>query len=266
MSRHAPDQTNFRRHDEAESFTIVSNAAWKDETLSLEARGLLISLVTLPKDWLFNRTWAMREFKVGRDKLDRIVGELRASGYIVYVRPRGDDGKLQPGYYLYAANPESLKKAKASLESGNHNPEKPAAGKNHPLADPAAGSSSRGKNRDAYIRKDSYKERNGTKRARARISKISPEEAQPAAAPCPPPALAPAAAIDWRNRLIQYRKRAIWAKNWGPPMHAPGCLVPPDLVREWDATSGKAFTEEEQKPAWQGRKKRDWQAASSAIN
>jgi len=95
---------------------------------------------------------------------------------------------------------------------------------------------------------------------------ISPEEVSPAAAPCPPPASTPAAAIDWRNRLVQYRKRAIWAKNWGPPMHAPGCLVPPDLVREWDATQGKAFVEEEQKPAWQGRKKRDWQHASSAIN
>jgi len=97
------------------------------------------------------------------------------------------------------------------------------------------------------------------------VSKISPEEAPPAAAPCPPPTPANAAPPNWRNRLIQYRKRGIWAKNWGPPMHAPGCLVPPDLVREWDATQGKAFVEEEQKPAWQGRKKRDWQQAGNAT-
>lgn len=95
---------------------------------------------------------------------------------------------------------------------------------------------------------------------------LSPEEVSTPPAPRPAPVAAPAATVDWRNRLIQYRKRAIWAKNWGPPMHAPGCLVPPELVREWDATQGKAFVEEEQKPAWQGRKKRDWQAASSAIN
>lgn len=200
MKQSRPDQTNFRRLDEAEAFTIVSNAAWRDETLSLEARGLLISLVTLPKDWLFNRTWAMREFKVGRDKLDRIVGELRDSGYIVYVRPRDAAGKLQAGYYLYAANPESLEKAKASLESGSHNPENPAAGKNHPLADPAAGSPSRREKRGAYIRKDSYKKRKRTKeRADARSASgagenlSSVKEGPPAATPCPPPTAQPAA-------------------------------------------------------------------------
>lgn len=95
------------------------------------------------------------------------------------------------------------------------------------------------------------------------VSNLSPEEASPAAAPCPPPASALAATVDWRNRLIQYRKRAIWAKNWGPPMHAPGCLVPADLVREWDATQSKAFVEEEQKPAWQ--KKRTWQQAGNTT-
>lgn len=248
MSRHAPDQTNFRRHDETEAFTIVSNAAWKDETLSLEARGLLISLVTLPKDWLFNRTWAMREFKIGRDKLDRIVGELRASGYIVYVRPRDEAGKLQAGYYLYAANPESLSKAKVSLESGNHNPENPAAGKNHPLADPAAGSSSRRKNRGAYIRKDSYKERKRTKeRAPARSASgasenLSPEEAQPAATPCPPSTPEPAYISDdrgWKRLEMSANPHGKgWLPNWGAPPHAAKCTTTPDVIQRYERKYG----------------------------
>lgn len=102
--------------------------------------------------------------------------------------------------------------------------------------------------------------------AQARDENFSPEEASPLPAPCPSPAPASAApAPNWRNRLIQYRNRNIWAKNWGPPMHAPGCLVPAELVREWDATQGKAFVEEEPKPAWQ-TKKRTWQTASTAVN
>lgn len=153
-----PEQTNFRRLDEAEDFSIVSNAAWRDPKLSIEARGVLISIVMLQKNWLFNRTWAMREFKIGRDKLDRILGELKAAGYMVYVRPRGDDGKLQSGYYLYAANPEALAKARASLEGNHHIPENPPAGSSSDRTDPPAGSITRRENRGTYKRKISTKE------------------------------------------------------------------------------------------------------------
>lgn len=270
MNRNTPSQTNYRRHDETEAFTMVSNAAWKDKALSLEAKGLLISLVVLPKDWMFNRTWAMREFDIGRDKLDRILGELRDAGYIVYVRPRDEMGKVQAGHYLYAANPESLAKAKTSQESGNHNPENPPAGKNHPLVDPAAGKPSRRKTWGTYKRKNPTKKKNEQKSASGAGENFSPEEVSPAAAPCPSPSAAPAAAPepDWRRRLALYRKNGNWAPagRWGPPMHAPGCLVPAELVKLWDDTQGNAFKEEAAKPAWQNRKKRNWQQASSAIN
>lgn len=278
MNRTAPEQTNYRRLDEAEAFTMVSNAAWKDKTLSLEAKGLLISLVTLPKDWLFNRTWAMREFNVGRDKLDRIVGELRDSGYIVYVRPRDAAGKLQAGYYLYAANPESLGKAKSSLESGNHSPENPPAGKTHPVANPAAGSSSRRENRGAYVKKDSYKKRKRTKeRASARSASgasenLSPEEEPPAATPCPPSDPEPAyisGERGWKRLEMSANPHGKgWLPNWGPPPRAAKCTTPPDVIQRYERKFGP----------WRERggygvgakttetKRADWQQASSAIN
>jgi len=52
--------------------------------------------------------------------------------------------------------------------------------------------------------------------------------------------------VDWRNRLVQYRKRAIWPPKWGPAMDMAGCLVPPHLVFEWKKTKGEAFREEKQ--------------------
>jgi hypothetical protein len=52
--------------------------------------------------------------------------------------------------------------------------------------------------------------------------------------------------VDWRNRLVQYRKRAIWPPKWGPVMGKRGCLIPAHLVREWVETNGEAFREEKQ--------------------
>jgi hypothetical protein len=54
-------------------------------------------------------------------------------------------------------------------------------------------------------------------------------------------ALKEAGSIDWRNRLHLYRKRANWPLKWGPPLNAPGCLVPLHLVKEWNDTKGEAF-------------------------
>jgi hypothetical protein len=78
----------------------------------------------------------------------------------------------------------------------------------------------------------------------------------------------PVKEVDWRNRLANYRRRAIWpAAKWGPPMHTPGCLVPPDLVRLWDDTQGKAFAEEAAPPAYQSRKpQKAWRRAGASIN
>ena len=67
--------------------------------------------------------------------------------------------------------------------------------------------------------------------------------------------------VDWRNRLVQYRKRAIWPPKWGPRMGEPGCLIPPHLVAEWIETQGAAFAEAKPKRA----EKRDWTKTTSEM-
>lgn len=140
-----PEQTNFRKHDETKDFSIISNAAWRDPKLSIEARGVLISIIMLPKDWLFNRIWAMREFKIGKKKLDQILRELREAGYMVYVRPKDEQGRMQAGYYLYAANPKSLPISRADPEEDHHKSPQGPCGVDHksPAAPGGAGTGSR---------------------------------------------------------------------------------------------------------------------------
>lgn len=192
--------------------------------------------------------WRLMEASCSSEKtVERCLRWLEAEGWI----------KRIPGY---------TEKGRRTSNSYLINFSKNSGGQVDPLPQPVRGSRRRRPVPDKLTESTSLNRKNEPCAPTGADRNISPEEAPPAAAPCPPPASAPAAAIDWRNRLIQYRRRAIWPPKWGPPMRAPGCLVPPDLVREWDATQGKAFVEEEQKPAWQGRKKRDWQHASSAIN
>lgn len=257
MTSQQQDKTILRGRRK-QTYTTISNSALQDEKLSLEAVGLLACILSLPTHWNFNRAHARQRFKVGREKLDRIIKELKEFGYVRQTQERDEAGRMAQSVYVFTEDAFDFDEDEPLTPNPYHGDDPLPAEPRH--GDPFHDETAPIKRKETLENKKIESAPTGADR------NISPEEAPPAAAPCPPPASAPAAAIDWRNRLIQYRKRAIWAKNWGPPMHAPGCLVPPDLVREYDATQGKAFVEEEQKPAWQGRKKRDWQHASSAIN
>lgn len=257
MSDSSAEQTIFRRR-RGNPYTTISNAPLRDRRLSLEARGFLVSVMSLPEDWVFNRAWARNEYGVGRDKLDRIIRELKEADYVRFVQSRDRGGRMAKSAYVFTADA-------GQFDENEPLPENPYSG-GPPLPEKPFTAAPSPANTDTYKEKKLTKDIHLQSAPTGADRNFSPEEVSPPPAPRPTPAAVPAATVDWRNRLIQYRRRAIWPPKWGPPMHAPGCLVPPDLVREWDATSGKAFTEEEQKPAWQGRKKRDWQAASSAIN
>ena len=255
---HQQQDKTILRGRRKKSYTTISNSALQDENLSLEAVGLLVCILSLPTHWGFNRAHARHRFKVGREKLDRIIRELKASGYVRQTQERDESGRMGQSVYIFTEDAFDFDEDEPHTPNPYHGDEPLPAEPSHgePFHDEAA----------PIKRKEPLEIRKIESAPTGADRNISPEEVPPAAASCPTPAAPPAAAIDWRNRLIQYRRRAIWPPKWGPPMHAPGCLVPPDLVREYDTTQGKAFVEEEQKPAWQGRKKRDWQQAGSAIN
>lgn len=240
------------------SYTTISNSALQDENLSLEAVGLLVCILSLPTHWNFNRAHARQRFKVGREKLDRIIKELKALGYVRQTQERDESGRMGHSAYVFTEDAFDFDEDEPLTPNPYHGDEPLPAKPDHgdPFHDEAA----------PIKRKDPLEIRKIETAPTGAGENFSPEEVSPAAPPSPPSVPASAVRpIDWRNRLIQYRKRGVWARNnkWGPPMHQPGCLVPPELVREWDATQGKAFTEEEPKPAWQ--KKRTWQQAGNTT-
>ena len=69
-------------------YAQVSRATLQDARLSLEARGLLGYLLSLSDHWEARADHLCRTCGVGRDKLQRILRELQAAGYVRRERTR----------------------------------------------------------------------------------------------------------------------------------------------------------------------------------
>ena len=63
-------------------FSILSNAALQDPSLSIEAIGLWSYCMSLPSDWEFHVSQLANRFKIGKHKLYKIIKELIEKRYV----------------------------------------------------------------------------------------------------------------------------------------------------------------------------------------
>lgn len=75
-------------------FTVVPNSAVQDEGLSLEARGFLAYIMSLPTDWVFHPAHLMKVCRVGRDKYYSLVRELKKAGYLEIKKRQDSKGRF----------------------------------------------------------------------------------------------------------------------------------------------------------------------------
>ena len=80
------------RREHRENFTIVPNAMFLDERLSVEAKGVLGFLLSRPHKWQVRLDHIERTLKIGRKKLQRIFRELIGAGYVTREQQRILDG------------------------------------------------------------------------------------------------------------------------------------------------------------------------------
>ena len=73
--------TIVRREHRAQ-FTIVPNAIFRDDRLSIEAKGVLGYLLSRPHNWQVRLDHVGRTLHIGRKKLQRIFRELIGAGYV----------------------------------------------------------------------------------------------------------------------------------------------------------------------------------------
>ena len=83
----------FHREPHKKDYTVLDNGFLRDRSLSLKARGLMATILSLPDGWRFSVQGFAAILPDGRTAIESAVKELEGAGYIVR-RPqgRGHDG------------------------------------------------------------------------------------------------------------------------------------------------------------------------------
>ena len=87
-------------------YTVMSNHHLRNKELTLEAKGLLSQMLSLPEDWDYTLAGLSH---INREKIDAIreaVKELEKAGYIVRSRERDEKGRLRGADYVIYEQPQ----------------------------------------------------------------------------------------------------------------------------------------------------------------
>lgn len=87
----------FRRK---KAFATLYREVAQDGRLSLESRGLLVLMASLPEDWEYSVSGLAKKAGCGKDKLRRILGELEKVGYLAREQSHGSNGKFGGNIYI----------------------------------------------------------------------------------------------------------------------------------------------------------------------
>ena len=81
-------------------FVVLYRSAAQDARLSLEARGLLVMMASLPDNWSYSETGLASKAGCGRQKVNRILLELIDAGYLLREQRHGEHGKFASCTYV----------------------------------------------------------------------------------------------------------------------------------------------------------------------
>lgn len=80
-------------------YTVLDNGIFRDKNLSLKARGLLVTMLSLPEKWNYTIEGLSVILKDGKDSIRSALKELEEAGYLVRSRIRNDKGQLTETEY-----------------------------------------------------------------------------------------------------------------------------------------------------------------------
>ena len=96
------------RHKHKGRFTVVPNAIFDNDRLSLGAKGLLGFLLSRPGNWQVRHYQLQQKLDVGRKLLIRLLIELEEAGYLARDEEQGRDehNRFMPYNYIIRDIPE----------------------------------------------------------------------------------------------------------------------------------------------------------------
>ena len=113
-------------------FAAIPNAAMRDETISIEARGMLALMMGMGENWTFRAKDLQKRCGVGKEKYQRMIRELKVAGYLEVQASNTEKGLLDG--YDYIIHDEPIQSVTGSLE--NRQPVEAVGGKPSHLRKP----------------------------------------------------------------------------------------------------------------------------------
>lgn len=98
------------RHRHKGRFTVVPNAIFNDDRLSLGSKGLLGYLLSLPGNWQVRHDQLQYQLGVGRKLLSKLLLELEEAGYLErdLEQARDEHNRFMPYNYIVRDIPEPV--------------------------------------------------------------------------------------------------------------------------------------------------------------
>lgn len=126
----------IHRAESRTQFVRIDTETINDKRLSLEAKGLLVSMLACPDDWNFSLNGLIYSTGLCRDTVMKLVKELKNCGYIVQKRGQSESGRFTSCEWEVFEVPTTV--------GQNHTTEKPQYGKttlrkNHSMVTPQYG-------------------------------------------------------------------------------------------------------------------------------
>lgn len=88
------------RIEKRSDFTIVRNGLLRDKTMSLKAKGLLITMLSKPDGWDYTLNGLQTILLEGRDAIASGLTELERHGYLVRRKTRDRFGRFTDVEYI----------------------------------------------------------------------------------------------------------------------------------------------------------------------
>lgn len=86
-------------------YTTISNLFMRDKNLSLKAKGLLATILSLPEDWDFSISGICSIVKEGKTAVYSAIDELKEYKYCTVEVSRDENGRIAGNDYTFIENP-----------------------------------------------------------------------------------------------------------------------------------------------------------------
>lgn len=105
-------------------YTVLPNRVLRDDTLTLQAKGLFCMMASFPEGWDFTTKGLAKVAGCGRDKITAALKNLRESGYLLREQGHSKSGRFESNIFiLYDEKIEPLPENPATEKTA---PEKPS--------------------------------------------------------------------------------------------------------------------------------------------